>query len=53
MGMPPGRFEKVTPSEIESEGILSNLSPFDIPVDTGTQNFLKSNIRMPIHPAAG
>ena len=53
VGMPPGSFEKVTPSEIESEAIISNLSPFDVPVDTGTQSFLKSIICMPIHPAAG
>ena len=25
-------------SEVESEGIYSNLSLFDVPVDTGTQN---------------
>ena len=25
--------------EIESEGIFSNISTFDVPVDTGTQNF--------------
>ena len=37
------------PSEIESEGIFSNLSAFDVPVNTGTENFLKSIICMPIH----
>ena len=44
--MPPGNFEN-TPSEIGSEGIF-NLSTFDVPVDTGTQNFLKCIICMPI-----
>ena len=39
--MPPGKFRKNTPSEIESGEIFSNLSTFDVPVDTGTQNFLK------------
>ena len=36
------------PSEIESEGSFSNLSPSDVPVDTDTQNFLKYIICMPI-----
>ena len=45
-GMPPGNFENA-PSEIEFEGIF-NLSTFDVPVDTGTQNFLKCIICMPI-----
>ena len=48
-GMPSGNFEKITPSEIESESIFSNLSTFDVPVDTGTQNFLKCIICMPIN----
>ena len=43
---PPGNFEN-TRSEIQSEGIFSNLSTFDVPVDTGTQNFLKCIICMP------
>ena len=30
--MPPGNFEQL-PSEIESEGIFSGLSPFNVPVD--------------------
>ena len=47
--MLPGKCLKITPSVIESEGIFSNLSTFDVPVDTGTQNFLKCNICMPIH----
>ena len=47
--MPPGEFWKITPSEIESEGIFSNLSTIDVHVDTGTQNFLKYIICMPIH----
>ena len=29
-------------------GQFSNLSTFDVPVDTGTQNFLKCTICMPI-----
>ena len=37
---PPGNFEKLR-SEIESEGIFSDWSPFNAPVNTGTQNFLK------------
>ena len=38
----PGNIEKIaTPSEIESEGIFSNLSTFIVLVDTGTENFLK------------
>ena len=40
-GMPPRKFWKITPSEIESEGIFSDLSPFNAPVDTGIQNDLK------------
>ena len=36
--MPPRKF---TPSEIESEGIFSNLSTFDVTVDTGTEKLLK------------
>ena len=39
-GMPPRKFWKITRSEIESEGIFSDWSPFNVPVDTGTQNFL-------------
>ena len=46
--MPPGNL-KVTQTEVESEGISSNLSPFDVPVDTGTQNFLTCINCMPIH----
>ena len=42
---PPGN----TPSEIESEGIFSSLSTFDVLVNTGAQNFLKCIICMPIH----
>ena len=38
-GMPPQEILKITPSEIESEGIFSNLSTFDLPVHTGTENF--------------
>ena len=45
----PQEILKITPSEIESDGILSILSPFDVPVDTSTQNFLKCIIFMPIH----
>ena len=46
---PWGYFEKLaTLSEIESGGIFSNLSTFDVSVDTGTQNFLKCIICMPI-----
>ena len=46
----PGDFEKLlAPSEIESEGIFSILLPLDVPVDTGTQNFLKCIICKPIH----
>ena len=33
---PPGNFEKLH-SQIESEGIFSDRSPFNAPVDTGTQ----------------
>ena len=44
--MPPGKFSKITPSEIESG---DHLSTFDAPVDTGTQNFFKCIICMPIH----
>ena len=47
--MPTLKFWKITPSEIESEGTFSNLSTFDVPVDTGMQNFLKCIICMPIH----
>ena len=32
IAMPPGNFEQL-PSEIESEGIFSGLSPFNVPVD--------------------
>ena len=45
--MPPWKFRKIIPSEIESWGIFSNLSTFDVPVDTGTQNSLKCIICMP------
>ena len=48
-GHAPQEILKMTPSEIESEGIISNLSTFDVPIDTGTQNFLKCIICMPIH----
>ena len=41
--------QEITPSEIESGGIFSNLSTFDVPVDIDTQNILKCNICMPIH----
>ena len=47
-GMSPRKFWKIMPSEIECEGSFSNLSPSDVPVDTGTQNFLKYIICMPI-----
>ena len=40
-GMPPRKVWKIRLSEIESEGIFSDWSPFNAPVDTGTQNFLK------------
>ena len=46
-GMSPRKFRKITP-EIESEGIFSNLSTFDVPADIGTENFLKCIICMPI-----
>ena len=46
--MPPQKILKITPSEIESEGIFSNLSTFDVPVETGTENFLNCIICMPI-----
>ena len=42
-------LKNFTPSEIESEGIFSNLSTFDVPADTGTENFLKCIICIPIH----
>ena len=42
------KFWKITLPESESEGIVINLSPFDIPVNTGTQ---KCIICMPIHAA--
>ena len=45
----PQEILKITASEIESDGILSILSPFDVPVDTSTQNFLECIICMPIH----
>ena len=48
-GMPPRKFLKITSSKIESEGVFSNLSTFDVPVDTGAQNFLKCIICTPIH----
>ena len=48
-GMLPRKFRKITPSEIESEGVLSNLLTFYVPVDTGTQSFLKCIICMAIH----
>ena len=38
--MPSGHFEKLV-SEIESEGIFSDLSPFNAPVNAGIQNVLK------------
>ena len=47
--MPPTKFWKITPFEIEFGTIFSNLSTSDVPVDTGTQNFLKCIICMPIH----
>ena len=40
-GMPPRKFWKLTLSEIESEDIFSDLSPFNAPVDTGMQSVLK------------
>ena len=40
-GMPPRKFWKNTLSEIESEGMFSDWSLFNAPMDTGTQNFLK------------
>ena len=46
-GMPPQEILKITPSEIESEGIFSNLATFDVPVDTVIEN-LKCIICMPI-----
>ena len=46
---PPREILKITPSEIEFEDIFSNLSTFDVPVDTGTETFLKYIICMPIH----
>lgn len=36
----------ITPSEIES---VSDFSPFDVPVDTGTQNFLKCILSACLH----
>ena len=48
LGACPQEILKITPSEIESEGMFSNLSTFDVPVDTGTENFLKCIICMPI-----
>ena len=47
---PPKEILKITPSETKSEGIFSHLSTFDVPVDTGTENFLKCIICMPIYP---
>ena len=49
LGACPQEILKISPSEIESEGIFSNLSTFDVPVDTGTENFLICIICMPIH----
>ena len=40
-GASPRKFWKIMLSESESEGNLSALSPFDVPVDVGTQNFPK------------
>ena len=40
-GMPPRKCWKITPYELKFKGIFSKLSIFDVPVDTGTQNFLK------------
>ena len=39
--MPPKEILKITPSEMECEGIFSDLSPFNAPMDTGIQNILK------------
>ena len=41
LGACPQEIWKITVSEIESEGIFSDLSPFNAPVDTGIQNVLK------------
>ena len=39
--MLPGSIEKLHCLRSKSEGVFSNLLPFDVLVDTGTQNFLK------------
>ena len=48
---PQGNFEKLHLQRLNL-GHFSNLSTFDIPVDTGIQNFLKCIICMPIHARA-
>ena len=40
-GHAPRKFWKITPSEIKSDGMFSDSSPFNAPVDTGIQNVLK------------
>ena len=40
-GHAPQEILKITPSEIKSEGIFSDLLPFNAPVDTGIQNIVK------------
>ena len=45
---PPGNFEKL---HLLRLNIFSNLLTIDVPVDTGTENFLKCIICMPIHAA--
>ena len=46
---PPGNFEKLHLQRLNLRAFFSNLSTFDVPVDTGTENFLKCIICMPIH----
>ena len=55
--MPTGNFEKLaTPSEMKSDGICSDLSPFDVPVDTSSQlhktsyNVLSATVMDPHKP---
>ena len=47
---PLGKFEKLHLLRLNLGAFLVNLSTFDVPVDTGTENFLKCSyyICMPI-----
>ena len=48
--MPPRKLWKITLSGIESEGIFSDLSPFNAPMDTSIQNVLKINVAITCMP---